>query len=296
VADQEKMRQSFNKVEVEGWVNKKTIEEKTNETTGAEYISGVVEIRISETNIIPIELYANKTKKDGKPNSIYKGIKTIKEEYVSATQAGKWQDADKVRVTTGFIRSNDFVGKNDNEVHTGVKYSSNFINRVTDDTFEPKATFSCEVIFSGDREETKDGDATGRGFIDCFYVDYNGKINPVSFAVPEKYWGKVQGELEKGETLTVHGDIMSNAVTKTIITEMDFGEDEERVITTSIKERLIKGLKRVDEEKAYKTKDIKKAIQQRQKDLKELTTKPDFSKDVNTSNDGVIIDEDDLPF
>ena len=48
---------------------------------------------------------------------------------------------------------------------------------------------------------------------------------------------------------------------------MDFGEDEERVITRTVKERLIKGVKRVEDEKAYKAKDFKKALQQRQKDL-----------------------------
>ncbi len=292
---EEKMRQSFNNVKVEGWVNTKKIEEKTGDD-GKEYISGSLDIRTSETNIVTIELYANKYTKEGKANSIYKGIKTINEEYQTATQVGKWEDADKVRVSSGFIRSNDFIGKNDNELHTGVKYSSNFVNRVTDDTFDPKATFNCEVIFNAEREETKEGDTTGRGFLDCFCVDYNGKLNPVSFVVPEKLWGKVQGELEKGETITAYGDILSNATTKTIVVEMDFGEDEERVITNTIKERVIKGIKRVDDEKAYKAKDFKKAMQQRQQDLEALKVKKDFGADNNDNKGSFEIDEDDLPF
>ena len=295
MAEQEKMRQSVNIVKVEGWVNKKTLEEKTGDD-GKEYISGTVEIRTSETNIVPIELFSYKFTKEGKENSVYKGMQTIIKEYVAATDVSKWQDADKVRVTTGFIRSNDFIGRNDNEIHTRVKYSSNFINRVTDDSFEPKSVFSCEVIFSGDREETKEDDSTGRGFLDCFCVDYNGKINPVSFIVPEKYWGKIQGELEKGETIIVHGDIVSNSETKTITIEMDFGEDEERVITRTVKERLIKGVKRVEDEKAYKAKDFKKALQQRQKDLESLKTKEQFEAK-ETKDDNIIFDEsDDLPF
>ena len=68
-------------------------------------------------------------------------MQTIIKEYVAATDEAVAR-CNKVRVTTGFIRSNDFIGRNDNEIHTRVKYSSNFINRVTDDSFEPKSVFS----------------------------------------------------------------------------------------------------------------------------------------------------------
>ncbi len=292
----EKLHQSVNQVIIQGWVNKKEIEETTKD--GKEFIRANIDIRTSETNIIPVEMFAARLTKDGRENSIYKGIGTIGKEYADATQVEKWQDATKVRITAGQIRSNDFLGQNDEEIHTSVKYNTNFMNRVNDgDDFVPQAKFNIEVIFVGDREETKDGDPTGRGFIDAYYVDYNGKLNSVYFTVPEKFWNKVQGELEKGETIYVYGDIVSSVITKTITVEADFGSDDERIIHNTVKERIVKGLKRVEEEKSFEKKLIKEAMKQRVKDLEGLKAKGLFTGNSGeTKKAEVINDDNELPF
>ena len=285
----EKMRQSYNKIEIEGWVNKKNIEEKNNE--GKEFISGTIEIRTSETNIVPISLYANKYTKENKENSVYKGIRTIKNDYIDSTEVETWKEADKVRLNLGQIRSHDYVGK-DKEIHTNLNYITNFVNRINSDKFEPKSKFACEIIYKGTREETRNGDETGRGFIDGFIVDYNGKLQPVFFVVGEKMWNKVEDRFEPGETLYIHGDIVEDVVEKTIEKEVEFGENEIRVIKISIHERQVRGIDRVDDEKTYNKKDIKKALEQRQKDLEDLKNRKLF----NSDNDEDNVSDDDLPF
>lgn len=291
MSEKTKMRQSFNQVNIEGWMNSKTIKEGSK--NGKDYISGKVEVRLDETNIIEVEMFANKFTKEGKENSIYKGIQTIDKEYVAATDVENWKEAQKVRVKNGQVRVNDFV-KN-NEVISAVKYGSNFMNRVTDE-FNPHAKISLEIIFKGTREEMKNEESTGRGYLDGFIVDYSGNMQPISFVVPKKYWGKVEDKFEKGETLYVACDIVNTAETKTIKTEMEIGEDEEKIITRNIKERVITGIKRVDnDERIYSKGDIKEGMVKRGKFLEDLKTKNKF-EDSKQGNEEVEINEDELPF
>lgn len=292
MAEKIQLRQTENNVIVEGWVNKVDIEEKTD-INGKDLIAGTVEIRTSETNIVPIEMFSYKLTKEGKENQIYKGIQTIKKEYKSATQVEKWDQADKVRVTTGEIRINEYYGK-DEQIHSNPRYSSNFINRVRDDNeFEPKAKFSTEFIYLGEREELKNNESTSRGFINGFIVDFAGNLKPVSFLLSEKVWKKAEGAFEKGETLYVTGKILSIAETKVIKIEMQFGDDEERVITRRVRARLITGIKRI-EDKAYEKEDLKKAAKQREKYLEELKNKATFG-DKNEDSE-VPFDESEIPF
>lgn len=289
---EKKLRQSGNVITIEGWVNSVDIEESPDKS-GKEKISGTVEIRTNETNIIPVELFSYKLTKEGKENSIFKGIQTIAKEYKTASQVEKWEDADKVRVGNGEIRINEYVGR-DKEIHSAVRYSTNFVNRVKDN-FKPQSTFSCEIVYRGEREELKNDESTGRGFIDGYIVDYSGNLKPVSFLVNKKVWKKAEGAFEKGETLYVTGDILSVAETKIIKIEMEFGDDEERVVTRRVRERLITGIKRVEEDKTYEKDDLNKAAKQREKFLEELKAKAEFAGDDKRNND----DEDpdgELPF
>lgn len=291
MSEKTKMRQSFNQVNIEGWMNSKTIKEGSKNEK--DYISGKIEVRLDETNIIEVEMFANKFTKEGKENSIYKGIQTIDKEYVAATDVENWKEAQKVRVKNGQVRVNDFV-KN-NEVISAVKYGSNFMNRVTDE-FNPHAKISLEIIFKGTREEMKNEEPTGRGYLDGFIVDYSGNMQPISFVVGEKIWNKIDGEFEKGETLYIACNIANTVETKTVKTEMQFGEDEEKVVVRNIKERVITGIKRVDsDEKIYSKGDIKEGMVKRGKFLEDLKTKNKFEENENKQGHEEI-DDDSLPF
>jgi len=301
-----KLRQSANSYFIDGWLNKKAVTESSK--NGKDYIRAVIEIRTEEDNIISVEMFANKLTKDGRENAIYKGIQTIDKEYVSATEAdGGWENATKVKVTKGQITSNDFIPSNDTEVHTATKYSTNFVNRVRDtDTFEPQAKFDLEIIFLRDREETKDGDSTGSGFIDGYFVDYNGSLNPISFLIPSEYWESVHEEFEKFQTLIMHGNIFSKITRATFATSVNYGVSENRPTQNTIKQRVMTGITVVDNDiKIYDKDLILKALAQREKDLQLLKDKNYLSSDDKTTTKATgitneskskVVNENELPF
>jgi len=261
------MRVSENRLTIEGILNSKKMEIKKDKN-GRELISGVLEVRVDETNIVPIEVFSYALTKENKENAVFKGLITVMDEYKAIEEVG-FEQADKIRITAGQIKTNEFVGQ-DNEIHSSVRYTTNFINRVTDNTFSPKAEFRLEMIIKGLRAEIKDGEETGRGFIDGYYVDFAGNLQPCTLVAEGKAWAKMEDKIEKGQTVLFWGNIVNTVTTKTVKIEADFGEDEEKVITRSIKERLIKGAKFVEEEKKYTKEDIAKAIKVKQQYYEDL--------------------------
>lgn len=292
-----------NEVFIEGWLNKKSLQIKN--LGKGNFISGKIEVRTDENNIIPVEVYATEYVKDKedpnkqKPNSIYIGLKTVMDEHIDATQVDDWRKADKVRINSAQVRVNEWV--KDGQILSAVKYNSNFISRVTDDTFKPQGIFKTEVITRKLRAELKDNEETGKGYLDAYIVDYNGVLRPISFATTDKVWKGFQKKLEEegGETLLVWGNLISTVEVIRISTEAEFGEDEDRVITRPVKQRVIIGASLIDNESTYDEKDIKKALKAKEKEYEKMKSEADSKKLFNGKEDGDNDDDDigdDLPF
>jgi hypothetical protein len=115
-----------------------------------------------------------------------------------------------------------------------------------------------------------------------YFVDYKGAIQPLTLTMNKKLWAKAEDKIDKNETYTFWGDIISNVITKKITIEADFGEDEERIVKRTIKERMITGAK-ANEENGYDVKDIKVAIKEKAKWYEDLKTKKQLTG--NNRND-----------
>ena len=287
----EKMRESRNIVYIEGWLHKKELQFESK--NGKVCIMGTLEVRTDETNIIPVDVFAYELTKDGRTNTVFKGLQTVNNDYIDGTEVSNWKEATKVRITSGKIRTNEYIGKNDNEVHIAVRYTTNFVNRVNDETFTPNASFRTEIILKNMRDETRNGDETGRGIIEGYYVDFSGNIMPVNYIIDNpKMWEKIQGAIEKGSTIIVHGDIINKAETKEIVIESDFGEPERRIVTNTVRERVVKGIKYVEEGKEYIKEQIKAALEAKAKYYEQMKNDAQFNKNMNNNDD---LDSD-LPF
>ncbi|MFO1442946.1 hypothetical protein KDN24_06910 [Bacillus sp. Bva_UNVM-123] len=308
MSEQNTLRQADNEVFVEGLLQEVRIE--VNKTADKrEFIGGEIDIEVKEGEIHTFRVFSMKHKKDGTENGIYKGLLTVKDEYVSTAKAGK-ENADKVRVAAGQLGINDYVG-GDGMIKSYPQLSTNFINRVqANDVFEPKAEFEVEVFVQSIIEETdRDGEETGRVKLRGFVPQYSGQIAPLEFVAEGIGAEYIRDTYETGNTAKIYGEIINKVEITKIVEEVGFGKPKEKIKRNFTREYLITGgTEPYDEEnvKTYNMEAIKKALTEREVYLEELKNKKNNQQPQKTEKKGfgakpsekkkIDISSDDLPF
>jgi hypothetical protein len=284
------IREAINEVFIEGILKEKNLELATIDTENgkAEVIRGDLVITTSENSEHRVRIFANKYTKENKENSVYKGLVTVMNDYISIAEALKngqtEENADKVRIKRGKLGLNEFYTPN-GELRSFPIVTTNFINRV-DKNFDPKAEFSIEAYFVSFKPEMKNDEETGRLVINTIIPLYGGKVIPLTFiAEDEDVVDYLQTNYEVNKTGKVWGELI-NTVDVTRIEEKGFGKSKEKIITKTINELIITGgeedMYDEDDEKSYSTDLIKKAMAERDIYLDELLKKS--KKDNNSSN------------
>lgn len=288
------LREALNEVFIEGILKEKTLELATINVQGkkADVIRGELVISDKENSEHRVRVFANKLTKEGKENSVYKGLKTVMDEYVSVAEALKLgqtaEAADKVRITKGKIGLNEYYTPN-GELRSFPIVTTNFVNRVKDGTYNPKAEFSLEFYFDNILPEIKDNEETGRLIVKGIVPVYGGEVIPLTLIVAdEDAVNYIQTNYEKGKTGKVWGELV-NTVEITKIVEQGFGKAKEKIVTKIINELVITGGEEdqysEDDERSYSTDLIKKAMAERDIKLDELLkNSKDNGKKTKTNN------------
>lgn len=302
------MRQADNEVAVEGILQevRLDIRESANKE---EYISGEIDIETQEGSVHTFKLYSKAKKKDGTENGIFKGLKTVKEEYLSVAKVGK-EEADKVRITAGQLGVNDYVG-GDDQLKSFPQLSTNFINRVNaGDEFDPKAEFEVELFVQSVTEEVKNDEETGRVKLRGYVPLFGGRIAPLEFVAEGEGAEYIRDTYETGHTVKIFGEIVNKVEITRTKAEVGFGKANDKIKRNYTREYLITGGTEPYEEndsKAYKLETIKAALAEREVYLqglfdrkKQVKTQP--KKEEKKSGFGTkkekkpVINTDDLPF
>lgn len=147
------MRQSTNLCWVEGILNEVDFYEANYQRDGrtVEAIRGSITVLVEREldgipteNIIPLQFFVNKYNKDGKTvNPSYKNLMKLSTDFVSIGASGSKENADRVRIPKAEIKESNFLGRDDQVVHTH-KLEFRFIDKVRD-KFEPKADFWVDM-------------------------------------------------------------------------------------------------------------------------------------------------------
>src|SRR5699024_5943973 len=132
-----------NNVEVIGTVKKINIEEKLSQKTGRPMIIGDVIVEVKDgdkVNNIKCKLFSFKLKKDGKENGLYKGYKTVKEDY---------QVGDRVRVN-GNLEINEYYNQSGSLISFN-EIKAVFFNRLESEEGNraDKAIATIETVIEG---------------------------------------------------------------------------------------------------------------------------------------------------
>ena len=251
-------RQAENKVRIEGVLSEIDLKYSSFQRDGAdvEAITGSIKVLVEqvingeEVSLdIPVYMFATKYTKAGKINPSYESIEKVMKEYKSIAATGDKSTADKIRITKGQIKMNEFVGKNE-KIVSYPRVTTSFVSQAIG-TFKPEATFDLEFMVSKISRVT-DNDGVdvdpAKLAVEVIVPQYTPEsasalnvdvvplvvTNPAAIDAIEQYWNA-------GECFKASGRLNFTSRTETIKQEVDFGEAQESVRTINISEFVITG-------------------------------------------------------
>lgn len=282
-------RQAENKVKIEGILSEIDLKYGSFQRDGAdvETIGGSIKVLVDqvvngeEVHLeIPVHLFSTKYTKAGKINPSYESIETVMKEYKSIAATGDKSVADKIRITSGQIKMNEFVGQNGNIV-SYPRVTASFISRAVGE-FKPQATFNLEFMVSKinrvvDNEGVEVDPA--KLAVEVIVPQYtapnasamNVDVVPL-YATSKSVIDAIEQYWEAGQSFKASGRLNFTSRTETVKQEVDFGEAQETVRTTNISEFIITGGSQapLDGDYAFDVEDIKGGMAARKAKLEEL--------------------------
>lgn len=282
-------RQAENKVKIEGILSEIDLKYGSFQRDGAEVetIGGTIKVLVEQvindedvTLEIPVHMFSTKYTKAGKINPSYESIETVMKEFKSIAATGDKNVADKIRITNGQIKMNEFVGQNGTIV-SYPRVSASFVAHAVGE-FKPQATFNLEFMVSKlDRVVDKEGVEVdpAKLAVEVIVPQYtapNASVMNVDvvtlYATSESVINAIEQYWEAGESFKASGRLNFTSRTETIKQEVDFGEAQESVRTITTSEFVITGGSQapLDGDFAFDYEDIKAGMAARKERLENL--------------------------
>jgi len=286
------IREAENKVKIEGILSEIDINYGSFERGGQtkESIGGSIKVKVAQTingeNVdleVPVHMFATKMTNAGKENPAYQSIEKVLNTFVSIAAAGGEAGADRVRITSGKIRMNEYYNQNGNLV-SFPRIEASFINKIKKEDCRPEASFVAEIVVGQKGFELDaDGVETDKYVVKGVLAQYGEKVDVINFVAGtpvaadhiQQYW-------TEGDTVKIKGRMNFSSKTEVIVEELGFGEANETVRTQNVSELLITGGSNVplDGEFAYDMSEIQTALAQRKARL-EAQKEKDMSRNAS---------------
>ena len=254
------LKEGTNRVTVVGTLVEKNFEDTfftNNKGQRVDQIKGTISVRTGENEVHQVRLESNLLKADGTENGLAKGYMTVRDEYVSvadvaeAAKNGVNLVADVISVN-GSLLTNEYYGQ-DGTLKQYQQIKGRFVNRLkeTDDK-TPRANFEVDIFFDKARPEIKNDDETGRAIVEAWIPTYS-SIFPYKFSVVEEGSDFFLNELQRGQTLTVFGNMLNVRHENIKLVEAAFGDPIEEKTVTYVSESLINNAKMPFDEDSPRT-------------------------------------------
>lgn len=253
----DKIRQSLNKIVVEGLMIENTLESKVSEA-GENYVTGEITLRVDE-NDVPIKLYSKEFKKDGAKSKVYPNLmKLINIPSLASDGVGA-----NIIVSGGEIAENVFFTDQLEEIAYS-ELKSNFYKK-SGKNFKPQCKFEFEGVVRNIYPEILEDIETGRLIVEIVGVNFHQSAVPVKFVVEkEKAIAYIKAYYSQGKTVRVNGDIRYIPEEITKVVESAFGDDVVKTYDKVTKSFIITSGTEPYTDNAYSQEDIVKAMQNRQ--------------------------------
>jgi hypothetical protein len=211
-------------------------------------------------------MFAAKYTNAGKPNPAFESIAKVRNEFKSIASTGDESLADRVRITSGNVRMNEYYSQ-DGRLISFPRINASFVTRINKADCKPEATYLAEfVVAKADEEIDKNGEPTGRYRIDAIIPQYGGKVDVIPmYAQSAGVIDAVSTYWNVGDTVKANGRLDFSATTETIIEEVDFGEPIEKTRTINRSDLIITGGSQepLDGDFAYESGEIQEALAER---------------------------------
>ena len=242
-----------NKVRIEGILSEINLKPTTFKKNGKDTraVGGDIKIKVEQklnkndtqpTILeIPVQMFATELKNNGDPNPAFENISKIMNDFTSIAASDE-ATADRVRITNGQIKMNEYYSPSGNFV-SFPRINASFVTKIKKEDCKPEATFSVTFAVGNKGYETdSEGVETDKYCVTGILPQYGGKVDVVKFfptnknviEAIESYW-------TEGDTVKANGRLNFTSSTKTVLTEVDFGDPVEETRTISVSELLITG-------------------------------------------------------
>lgn len=246
------MKKCVNKVIIEGYLYQhslalKTVQDKSSENFGKEFIQGTVDIAVDEAglNVIPVRYtYVTAATKAGAVNRTYTVLKSIIDGDQTWIKVGK-ENALKVKCDTAFAL-NDFYA-NDGQLVSQMVQEGGFISVVNEfgaerNKFELDCLITNVAHIEADEEKNIPADyctVRGAGF------NFRNSILPMSFVIKNAKGMEYFEDLDASNTnpvfIKIWGKVNNTTVKVEKREESAFGEDSVTTYERKVKEWVITG-------------------------------------------------------
>jgi len=244
------LRQAENRVRIEGILSEINLKYGSFVKNGrtVDSIGGFIKVLVHQTinnedhvMEIPVYMFAPKLTNKGTINPAYESIESVMTEYTSIASGAGEAGADKIRITSAQVRTNEYynaLGK----LVSFPRVSTSFVTKATGD-FRPEASWSLEfAVSSMDFVTDSDGVEVEpkKLRIKVLVPQYGGKVDTMElFATNPKVIDAITTYWENQKTYSAKGRLNFTSTTKEIIEECDFGEPETRIQTMSVSELIV---------------------------------------------------------
>jgi len=294
------LRQAENKVRIEGILSEINLKYGSFVKNGAtvDNIGGNIKVLVHQTINgedvsleIPVYMFATKFTNAGKPNPAYESIEKVMTEYVSIASGVGEAGADKIRITNGNIRMNEYYNQQ-GQLVSFPRVNASFVTKATGE-FRPEASWSLEFAVSS-MDFVTDADGVEvepkKLRIKVIVPQYGGKIDTMEFyATNPRVIDAITSYWENQKTYSAKGRLNFTSTTREIIEECDFGEPDVRIQTVSVSELIVtKGTQSaMEDDMEFKPADLAAALKEHKaylETLKDKTSQKPHSTPAPTSS------------
>lgn len=294
------LRQAENKVRIEGILSEINLKYGSFVKNGAtvDNIGGNIKVLVHQTingeDItleIPVYMFATKFTNLGKPNPAYESIEKVMTEYVSIASGVGEAGADKIRITNGNIRMNEYYNQQ-GQLVSFPRVNASFVTKATGE-FRPEASWSLEFAVSSMDFVTDDDGVEvepKKLRIKVIVPQYGGKVDTMEFyATNPRVIDAITSYWENQKTYSAKGRLNFTSTTREIIEECDFGEPDVRIQTVSVSELIVtKGTQSaMEDDMEFKPADLAAALKEHKaylETLKDKTSQKPHSTPAPTSS------------
>lgn len=280
------LRQAENKVRIEGILSEINLKYGSFVRDGRtiDNIGGNIKVLVNQTINgedvaleIPVYMFATKLTNAGKPNPAYESIEKVMTEFTSIASGAGEAGADKIRITNGNIRMNEYYNPQ-GQLVSFPRINASFAAKATGD-FRPEASWSLEFAISS-MDFVTDADGVEvepkKLRIKVIVPQYGGKVDTMElYATNPRVIDAITSYWENQKTYSAKGRLNFTSTTREIIEEMDFGEPEVRHQTVSVSELIVtKGTQSpMEDDAAFAPADLAVALKEHKAYLETLKDK-----------------------